>query len=111
MPSVRQFWSNWKTVQQWHGLPLVCVLSQAVQQKAQSDAAKLQLEDKKLQAKQIESQQKEQNDLQTTQIKAQVDLIKNREDNDTALTISGMRIATGNNAGNMKNGNSIDQDF
>lgn len=89
----------------------VQIRGKMVEQKAQETQVKAQLEDKKIQAKQIESQQKEQNDLQEAQLKAEVDLIKNREDNDTALTIAGMRVATGQGTGNIQNGNSLDQDY
>ena len=89
----------------------VQIRSRMVEQKAQETQIKSQLEDKKIQAKQIESQQKEQNDLQEAQLKAEVELIKNNEDNETALTIAGMRVASGQGTGNIKNGNSLDQNF
>jgi hypothetical protein len=49
--------------------------------------------------------------MQETQIRANVDLQKNQEDNQTALTISGMRAMEGKLPGNLKNGNGIDQNF
>lgn len=85
--------------------------AKSAEQKNQIEGAKLQQKEKELQQKAVETEQKQQVDLQKTQIKATVDLQKNQEDNDTALTIASMRTLEGGSTGNLKNGNSLDQDF
>ena len=89
----------------------VQVRAKATADKIQIETAKIQQKDKELQQKTIETQEDNKTDLEKANIKAQVDLIKNREDNETALTISGMRAMEGKGTGNLKNGNSIDQNF
>lgn len=95
----------------------------AVEAKKASDATNAQLKGQKDQSDAATKQRqqqldaaKDQADNETKQaiasLDAQVELTKNREDNDTALQISSMRAVEGSKVGgNLKNGNSIDQEF
>lgn len=85
--------------------------AQAMQQKNQIEGAKVQQKEKELQQKMALEQQKNQTTENVARLKAQVELEKNEEDNQTALTISGMRLVQGGSPGNLKNGNSLDQNF
>ena len=81
---------------------------QADQQKTsaelQADAAKT-AEDNRLKAAKIQA------DQDAAVLKAQTELIKNREDNATALEISEMRAETGHGVGGLKNGDSIGENM
>jgi len=94
------------------------VAAQQVQMQAKDSTEKNQLAGQKLQTTTQIEQQKlqlkaadQEADKVSEQLRAQVDLAKNREDNATAIQISGMRALTGKSSGNLKNGNAIDQNF
>ena len=100
----------------------VQIRAQLGQQKLQLDAQKLQVDQKKTEAQLNVDAAKEQNKAQIeqqkiaakmeeAQLRASVELEKNEEDNLTAMTISGMKVAEGKKTGNIKNGNSLDQNF
>jgi len=84
---------------------------QADAQKTAADTqikqAQLQTEAEKIAADNALKQQQMQADKDAAILKAQTELIKNREDNETALEISEMRAETGHSVGGLKNGDSI----
>jgi len=82
-----------------------------LQQQGQIEGAKIQQRSQEIEKKAEIEQMKEQSDLQEAQMRASVELEKNEEDNQTALTIAGMRTLEGQTPGNLKNGNSLDQNF
>lgn len=82
-----------------------------LQQQGQIEGAKIQQRSQEIDKKAQIEQMKEQSDLQEAQMRASVELEKNEEDNQTALTIAGMRTLEGQTPGNIKNGNSLDQNF
>lgn len=95
-------------------------------QKVQVDAEKIKTEaalghkklDTELSKEQLKAQTTAQKTAQEIQSKekiagmdGKVELVKNQEDNATAMQIASMRVVTGGSAGNLKNGNSLDQNF
>jgi len=82
-----------------------------IQQKGQLEAAKIQAKQQDDSTDTQTEMAKIQQQDQEAKIRAQVELTKNDEDNQTALTIAGMRAVEGRAPGNLKNGNSLDQNF
>lgn len=92
----------------------VQVQAKAVEGKIATDQAKLQIDQSKTEIEKQKLALKEQEiaaNVEETNKRAAVDLRKNEEDNQTALTIASMRVVQGGSTGNLKNGNSLDQDF
>lgn len=86
-----------------------------IQAKVATDQSKDQLKATDLQQKVAVDQQKIQQQSASDQREAEikdtaleVDLLKNMQDNETALEIAGMRTTTGKGSGNLKDGSSID---
>lgn len=84
---------------------------QKLQVKTQEIQTKAQLENQKLQAAQNEVALEQQTEKEGDILKAQVEIKKNTDDNNTALTIASMRAIEGKSTGNIKNGNALDQNF
>lgn len=82
-----------------------------LQLKGQEVQTKTQLEAEKLRVKQVEQDQKNKSAQDIAMLKAQVDMQKNTDDNETALNIAGMRLIDGDGTGNIQNGNSLDQNY
>ena len=82
-----------------------------VQADAQKTQAKIQSDQQSDQTKAIadaqQLQEKITSDQQIAKLHSDTELEKNEEDNQTALTITAMRAATGEKTGNLSNGNSI----
>lgn len=87
------------------------VQAQAVQAQAQNDAQRNQISQQKndndKQIKLLETQTEQQD----AELKARVDLVKNQEDNNTAIQIASMRAVEGGSVGNLKNGTGLDQNY
>lgn len=82
------------------------VAAKDVENRAQLGAQKNQIEQSKVNLQ----QQKIQTDFELADKKIAVDLVKNREDNETAMQITAAKLAEGKSS-NLKTGTSIDQDY
>lgn len=85
----------------------VQVQSQEVQAKTASDQVANQLKAKQLQQDAANDQADNETDQAVAELKAQTDLQKTQDDNQTALQISSMRALEGKDVGNLKNGNGL----